>query len=472
MELKASFESGFVFFFTDTATTEIYTLSLHDALPISERAAAFLPPDAVAFAGSVAAAASLVGFLLYALVRMRVPGFASLINVSGTLSAVGLLATSLVPGALELLASGLATMLFVGFAGAAAHEALARRFADGPEIARAVGGAYAAGIVVQYLLMVVALTPVVLALLLAAPATAMPVLAVRCLEEDGVGLEGPPAPGGQGRPARGVALLALLIALMNCVFSTVDVNLTSAQADGLADLGAWTRLFPATSALVAGEVTDRLDHRWEPGLMAVVTTLASFAVFAVLQGAPWALASAVYYLGSGFFVVFYTSAFMLVARESGCYALWSSMGDALNSAVSLLVAAPALALVSERNALAETAVILAILAAMLAVTFLVILGPRPEPALPLFDEKDAPAPAAPTSDERLASFALEFALTEREAEVLQAMVTSRQSVQDLARTLCLSRTAFYRHVASMNAKTGTANRVELMHFFFDWAPGP
>src|SRR5215471_14844776 len=28
----------FCFFFNDTATTEIYTLSLHDALPISERA--------------------------------------------------------------------------------------------------------------------------------------------------------------------------------------------------------------------------------------------------------------------------------------------------------------------------------------------------------------------------------------------------------------------------------------------------
>src|SRR3712207_8376193 len=27
----------YVFFFNDTATTEIYTLSLHDALPISER---------------------------------------------------------------------------------------------------------------------------------------------------------------------------------------------------------------------------------------------------------------------------------------------------------------------------------------------------------------------------------------------------------------------------------------------------
>src|SRR5258707_4610817 len=30
----------FFFFFNDTATTEIYTLSLHDALPISRRAAA------------------------------------------------------------------------------------------------------------------------------------------------------------------------------------------------------------------------------------------------------------------------------------------------------------------------------------------------------------------------------------------------------------------------------------------------
>ena len=28
---------GFSFFFNDTATTEIYTLSLHDALPISQR---------------------------------------------------------------------------------------------------------------------------------------------------------------------------------------------------------------------------------------------------------------------------------------------------------------------------------------------------------------------------------------------------------------------------------------------------
>src|SRR6266511_4492024 len=36
----------FFFFFNDTATTEIYTLSLHDALPISSRAPSPLDPRA------------------------------------------------------------------------------------------------------------------------------------------------------------------------------------------------------------------------------------------------------------------------------------------------------------------------------------------------------------------------------------------------------------------------------------------
>src|SRR5574342_1361180 len=38
------------FFFNDTATTEIYTLSLHDALPISRRATATPPPSALSCA--------------------------------------------------------------------------------------------------------------------------------------------------------------------------------------------------------------------------------------------------------------------------------------------------------------------------------------------------------------------------------------------------------------------------------------
>src|SRR3712207_9417142 len=49
------------FFFNDTATTEIYTLSLHDALPISCRRWRWLRTDRQAGAGGAAGANSGVG---------------------------------------------------------------------------------------------------------------------------------------------------------------------------------------------------------------------------------------------------------------------------------------------------------------------------------------------------------------------------------------------------------------------------
>src|SRR5258708_37501731 len=44
--------SSFFFFFNDTATTEIYTLSLHDALPISTRAWCWASAGALRSTGS------------------------------------------------------------------------------------------------------------------------------------------------------------------------------------------------------------------------------------------------------------------------------------------------------------------------------------------------------------------------------------------------------------------------------------
>src|SRR2546425_9566936 len=48
---------SFFFFFNDTATTEIYTLSLHDALPISAGAVVSLVRCSAAFACSTSTAA-------------------------------------------------------------------------------------------------------------------------------------------------------------------------------------------------------------------------------------------------------------------------------------------------------------------------------------------------------------------------------------------------------------------------------
>src|SRR3712207_9359577 len=73
---------GKFFFFNDTATTEIYTLSLHDALPISDRILAGLFPAGFAGTESVMLAAGILGatvmphviYLHSALTQRRVVG--------------------------------------------------------------------------------------------------------------------------------------------------------------------------------------------------------------------------------------------------------------------------------------------------------------------------------------------------------------------------------------------------------------
>lgn len=78
--------------------------------------------------------------------------------------------------------------------------------------------------------------------------------------------------------------------------------------------------------------------------------------------------------------------------------------------------------------------------------------------------------AEPTSDERLDAFVVTFGLTERERDILEALVASHESVQDIAATLFLSRSTLYRHIASINKKTGAASRVALINFFWSWTP--
>lgn len=56
------------------------------------------------------------------------------------------------------------------------------------------------------------------------------------------------------------------------------------------------------------------------------------------------------------------------------------------------------------------------------------------------------------------------------SDILEVLVVSDQSVQDIATTLFLSRSTLYRHISSINKKTGTASRVALINFFWSWTP--
>ena len=71
-------------------------------------------------------------------------------------------------------------------------------------------------------------------------------------------------------------------------------------------------------------------------------------------------------------------------------------------------------------------------------------------------------------EEIMQKFCERFVLTQREGEVLEAILHSEENAQKIAEELNLSRAALYRHISSINEKTGTGSRIGLIQFYFSW----
>ena len=72
--------------------------------------------------------------------------------------------------------------------------------------------------------------------------------------------------------------------------------------------------------------------------------------------------------------------------------------------------------------------------------------------------------------DKFTAFGEQYSLTEREREVLRALLSSGENVQDIAHTLGISRAAIYRHISNMNEKTATKARMGLIQFYYGWNP--
>ena len=205
---------------------------------------------------------------------------------------------------------------------------------------------------------------------------------------------------------------------------------------------------------------------------AILSTLSFFVLIVDGNGGNELAATIIFYLGSGFFVVFFTTKYAAVSLYARWSYFWPCMGRVVNNVCSMFVTAPAVAIISSQNVLAAVGAALVMFVGI-AITLLGQLGQRADDAamrdgLPLATDDlggdlaptcsdSEPVEAAElTSDERLDAFVATFGLTERERDILEVLVVSDQSVQDIATTLFLSRSTLYRHISSINKKAGTA----------------
>lgn len=471
------------------------------------RVAEFVPPSEVVVYESLIIGASVIGFFVRPILYYRRPrAIDTTSDITGVLLVAALLLMIMAVQFGVLIAGGLMACCTLGYCGSTAHA----NFARTPYLARAAALSYGLGVLVQVLnhmvmpagipqqFVLVACAVVQVALLHDARRAKLRGESEPGLESDIAELSVDASEFGakwqddsESTAAfrRAVVRLTVAIACLTGVFAALNAGLTTSQAAGSVDLGDWSRLLMGVSALLAGALFDLHDRSYMNITMTCTAMLSALSFFVLLvdgNGGNALAAIAIFYLGSGFFVVFFTTKFAAISVYAHWSYLWPCMGRVINNVCAMFVTAPAVAIVSSQNVLLAVGAGL-VLFVGIAISLLGQFGHRTDDVAALnelafaADDLDdgsvstqsEPAPAEAselTLDERLDAFAAAFELTQRERDILEALVASHESVQDIAATLFLSRSTLYRHIASINKKTGASSLVALINFFWSWTP--
>ena len=357
-----------------------------------------------------------------------------------------------------ILAAGCICFILMGMAGSAVHYYLPRE-AEPEHLAKAVGISYAVGILLQFLNNNLIKNDTAESVVLAVSAAVFSVLLLNA--ENGMS-EAESASESTSKSSGHAGLwLILLVILITCIFSTLDAAVTLGHVSGSADVGQWPRLLLAGSGLLAGVFFDGRERRYGNILMYCVTVLSVLCIVVLENGGPFLAGLVVFYLSAGFFVVFFTVSFMRLSTRMKCPKLWAGLGRAVNNICAFATGSLSLRLIRSENQILRDGMLL-VLFVLISIAFFVYSN-----ALYMQEKKEPESSGTkPGEEESLEMFAASFSLTEREKEVLEVLLVSDENVQDIAETLMISRAALYRHIASLNEKTGTKSRIGLVQFYY------
>lgn len=419
----------------------------------------------VVVAQSYILGASVVGFLLFPLINRRIQQRAKYLMafVASVVSIVCIFVIQQHATYTSVLAAGCLVFILLGIAGSVSHYAASVALDNDSNLAKTVGVAYALGLLLQFMNNNFVKNDTVEAIILSVFMMILVILLV-CLNQDAIEkkvnhvLINPVAAGG--------ALIAS-VALMTYIFATLDNVVTYVHAGDSVDIGQCPRLLLALSGLIAGVLFDIRERRYMNIIMYCVTLLSTLCVVVIALGGPFLIGLIVFYLSAGFFVVFFTTGFMDLSYYMKLPELWAGLGRAVNNLCAATIGAASLALIESENAILIIAVAL-ILFALINVTSFIYSNQF----APYMEKGEIQKPDKEEKAEedamKFARFSETFSLTPREQDVLQMLLTSDDSVQEIADQLFISRAALYRHITALNEKTKTKSRIGLLQFYYAW----
>ena len=354
--------------------------------------------------------------------------------------------------------------MLLGIAGSLVHYRAACRYGMEEHLAETVGVSYATGLFLQFLennlihnaaVEAVILTVAFWALLFLVEKrkVAESLMERNLYESDPI-----------RHPYAAAGTLIFTIALMTCIFATLDNAVTLGHAGGSMDIGQWPRLILAVSGLVSGVLFDYGKGRYRNLIMYCVTLLSTVCILVIVSGGSFLLGLIVFYLSAGFFVVFFSTGFVRLAGDMRVPQFWAGMGRAVNNLCAILIGSFSVALIRSGD---STKIMIASIGLFVLISIAIYI-------YTVMGQTDVELPDQERKQEEeqdyFSAFADTYALTEREQEVLKMLLASDEEVQEIANRLYISRAMLYRYISSLNKKTDTNSRIGLIQFYYTWKP--
>lgn len=299
-----------------------------------------------------------------------------------------------------------------------------------------------------------------------------------------------------------LVLLIFLVIFMTCIFSTLDNTVTLGHADGTMDIGQWPRVLLACSGLAAGFLFDLHNRRFMNLIMYCIMMLSTLSVAILQLGGSFLIGLIVFYLSSGFFVVFFTTSFLALSEDTRCPRLWAGMGRAVNNAGAALVSNLSLSLIASNSSitLIITALVLFATVSILIAAYSMLNAPGVQTETggtmthkmqaaceanashntkaALGNDSSASTASDISSDpdypqntpnaDPFSTFSTAFSLTDREQSVFDQLVNTEKSIQEIADSLFISRRTCQRYITSIYEKVGAKSRMGLYQSYIEW----
>ena len=216
--------------------------------------------------------------------------------------------------------------------------------------------------------------------------------------------------------------LIFTVALMTCIFATLDNAVTLGHAGGTMDIGQWPRLILAVSGLVSGVLFDYGKGRYRNLIMYCVTPLSTVCILVIVSGGSFAWADRILSVGRLLCCVF-SIGFVRLAGYMECHSFWAGMGRAVNNLCAILIGSFSVALIRSGD---STKIMIASIRLFVLISIAIYI-------YTVMGQTDVELPDQERKQEEeqdyFSAFADTYALTEREQRCWKMLLASDEEVR-------------------------------------------